>query len=50
MTTEQLAKKFIDAGLPVRPARMLAQRFAFLHDLVEKQNLVIEELRNERSE
>lgn len=49
MTTEQLAKQFIDAGLQVRPARMLAQRFALLHDLIEKQNRTIEELLKERA-
>ncbi len=44
MTTPELEKRFIEAGAPVRLARMLAQRFAFLHEEIERQNKVIEEL------
>jgi len=44
MKTSELEKRFIEAGTPVRLARMLAQRFAFMHEEIERQNKVIEEL------
>ena len=44
MTTPELEKRFVESGLPVRAARMLAQRFSFLSETIEKQNAVVEEL------
>ena len=43
MTTPELEKRFVESGLPVRAARMLAQRFSFLSETI-KQNAVVEEL------
>ena len=44
MTTERLERSFIEAGLPVRAARMLAQRFAFHAAEIERQSEIIDEL------